>query len=464
MEEFKTVEEYIEYLKGLTTSAVLEHEAIHCTLAKEKKWDINTLKDFLEEAKIDDQESKKLKQEEEEKERAKQAKDEAAKRLEGLKEENDPVKIKETLEAIGKIPSSIIGKIKAVASQTEKNKYIQEHTAKVASLFDSFFIERKAIETGLTELDKFLDGGLHAGLYVLGAESGAGKTTFALQIADNIAKTKQDVLFFSGEMTDREMLAKSLSRMSKETAEGNNRNALTMRTILNVKATNNSDYEEKINKHLKANYISECRDHIWIYDGLQEINDIEDKIEEHKRITGNTPVVFIDYLQIIKNDNLLIRDRRLQIDEIVGRLRIAATKKYETPIFVIGSLNRDAYRKDKNNSKEVEKNTSMGDLKESGGIEYGVDVKLRLETSEDEDDGNERVVEVQIQKNRTGKRHKKEEVIKFKFHTMFNYFEDDGVLIGNKRANSNTSQGKNKKGQVAGSNPRLLTKENHLDD
>jgi replicative DNA helicase len=66
-----------------------------------------------------------------------------------------------------------------------------------------------AIKRGLTSSTRRLAGGLRGGrLYGLWAITSLGKTTFALQIADNIAKSKQDVLFFSGEMTINEMTAK----------------------------------------------------------------------------------------------------------------------------------------------------------------------------------------------------------------------------------------------------------------
>ena len=51
----------------------------------------------------------------------------------------------------------------------------------------------EAIPTGFAQLDTELDGGLYAGLYVLGAVSSLGKTTFLLQTADQIAEAGTDV-------------------------------------------------------------------------------------------------------------------------------------------------------------------------------------------------------------------------------------------------------------------------------
>ncbi|MDE7293294.1 MAG: toprim domain-containing protein, partial [Oscillospiraceae bacterium] len=68
--------------------------------------------------------------------------------------------------------------------------------------------------TGFSALDRAVNGGLYAGLYVLGAASSVGKTTFLLQIADNAAAAGRDVLFFSLEQSRFELIAKSVSRES----------------------------------------------------------------------------------------------------------------------------------------------------------------------------------------------------------------------------------------------------------
>ena len=93
----------------------------------------------------------------------------------------------------------------------------QVQSAKVLSqieYFNNIDSQPKPFEaaTGFSVLDKHLGGGLHPWLYVLGAIPALGKTSLALQIADQIATTGQDVCFFSLEMSHRELIAKSLSR------------------------------------------------------------------------------------------------------------------------------------------------------------------------------------------------------------------------------------------------------------
>lgn len=76
-------------------------------------------------------------------------------------------------------------------------------------------IQVKKIRTGFDKLDNLLNGGLPNGLIILGAIPSLGKTTFALQVADNMASMENTkVLLFSLEMTKFDIISKSLSRLS----------------------------------------------------------------------------------------------------------------------------------------------------------------------------------------------------------------------------------------------------------
>ena len=74
------------------------------------------------------------------------------------------------------------------------------------------------MSTGIAGLDKELDGGLHAGLTVLGAVSSMGKTSLMLQMADTLAAAGRNVLFITIEMSRMELIAKSAVRGTKERA------------------------------------------------------------------------------------------------------------------------------------------------------------------------------------------------------------------------------------------------------
>ncbi|SHI19654.1 replicative DNA helicase, partial [Sporobacter termitidis DSM 10068] len=71
------------------------------------------------------------------------------------------------------------------------------------------------IRTGFENLDRILGGGLlKGGYYILAARTSMGKTSVALQMADNVAGYHGNVLFVSLEMSVRQMTAKRISRLT----------------------------------------------------------------------------------------------------------------------------------------------------------------------------------------------------------------------------------------------------------
>ena len=86
----------------------------------------------------------------------------------------------------------------------------------------------KTISTGFKNLDDALGcGGLRDGrLYAIGAISSLGKTTFALNIADNIASSGKDVVIFSLEMSTKELVSKSLSKIMLKIDNNNKKTAI----------------------------------------------------------------------------------------------------------------------------------------------------------------------------------------------------------------------------------------------
>ena len=77
--------------------------------------------------------------------------------------------------------------------QKEAEAYYQTSAVNGLSEFIAD-IERRhnkdCVSTGFENLDEILDGGFYPGLYIIGAISSLGKTTFALQVADNAAKKR----------------------------------------------------------------------------------------------------------------------------------------------------------------------------------------------------------------------------------------------------------------------------------
>ena len=227
------------------------------------------------------------------------------------------------------------------------------------------------ISTGFVRLDHFLNGGLMPGLYVIGGLSSFGKTTYALQIAEQIAhRDTADVLFFSLEMSATELVAKGVSRRTW-TMTGERKKASTATDIMLLKHKRTGENPPDTDAIAKAYgaYSDEVSNRLYIQQMEGErltIRAIEEQIHRHRNATGNSPVIFIDYLQIIATEN--DKEKRLEIDHIVTTLK-RLSRELKTPVIVISSLNRQSYAQ----------RIGFDSFKESGGIEYSCDVLIGLQ-------------------------------------------------------------------------------------
>lgn len=284
------------------------------------------------------------------------------------------------------------------------------------------------ISTGFYNLDKALDGGIIPALYVLGAISSLGKTTFVLQMADQMASNGNDVLIFSLEMSEYELMAKSLSRLTFKYCNENTKNAKTVRGILNGSAYDSySEEEKKLIEYAKSVY-SRYAKNIYIKQGNVSntgVAEIEEAIKQHISFTGRTPIVVIDYLQIIKPYSERATDKQ-STDYNISMLKNIC-RNYNVAVFGISSFNRDNYNSPVN----------MSAFKESGSLEYSADVLLALQPEGMQDEEKkkaenivtvrnckasaERDIELVILKNRNGATNK---TLNFKYYAMFNCFKE----------------------------------------
>lgn len=301
-------------------------------------------------------------------------------------------------------------------------------------------MESPAISTGFNNLDEVLDGGLFPGLYVVGAISSLGKTTFCLQIADQIAAAGQDVLIFSLEMARAELMAKSISRLTIQTVlneGGNTRNAKTTRGILAGK--NYKSYSEEEKQLIEKTMLKygEFANHIYISEGIGNIGveQIKNTVKKHISFTGKAPVIIIDYLQILAPYNERATDKQNTDKAVLELKRIS--RDFKIPVIGISSFNRDNYTAPVN----------LASFKESGAIEYSSDILIGLQyagmdyqegeadksrekrirellkqAAIDGKNGNPQKIQVKILKNRNGSKGE----IYLNFTPMFNYFEENG--------------------------------------
>ena len=293
--------------------------------------------------------------------------------------------------------------------------------------------EGQGIATGFENLDKILDGGLYPGLYVIGANSSLGKTTFILQIADNIAQSGQGVLIFSLEMATNELIAKTLSRLSLIKSLDSYKSAVYARTTRNVLLGN---YRNEHDREIISKSIQEYSDwgqNIHITEGIGNVGlkHITEKVKEWINFKGRPPVVVIDYLQILAPYSEKMTDKQ-NVDRNITELK-RLSRDFNIPVLGISSFNRENYTAP----------VSMSSFKESGAIEYSSDVLIGMQYNgydyqEGETDGarikrlrginkameqaarecSSQDIQVKILKNRNGVRGN----LLFDFYPSFNFF------------------------------------------
>lgn len=303
-------------------------------------------------------------------------------------------------------------------------------------------------KTGFSELDRNdgnLYGGLHEGLYIIGAISSLGKTTFCLQLADQIAEQGNEVIFFSLEQSKYELMSKSISRETyKKYNRHQNKNGTfkakeTMQILNNRRYSNYNANDKAIIKEGIEAY-SKYAKNVYIYEGRYKgerlnVQHIKTIVKKHIEKTGKTPVIFIDYLQILAPNDSRATDKQ-NTDNAVFELK-EISRNFHIPVFAISSFNRDNY------SEAV----SMTSFKESGAIEYSSDILLglqyygmdyrpesekdrgqrinKLKTENEEKKANKEPINIELKclKNRNGTLFS----IVFQFVSAFNFYKENSL-------------------------------------
>ncbi len=285
--------------------------------------------------------------------------------------------------------------------------------------------KNKAISTGLKKVDEVLDGGLNTGLYILGGMPSFGKTAFIYQIGDYIAQQNQDVIFFSLEMGKNELLARSLSRKIFLIHPTLSRNIGTRKIM-------RKEYDEEVMKKAIEDYKSNIVRKMTIVEGNENtsVKEIREKVEKHIKGRGRKPVIFVDFLQIIRPTDFKMTDKEKNDYNILGLKRIA--RDFDIPVVIVSSVDRYSYFKQ----------AAYENFKDTENIEYIGDVILYLQYRnfveefknkseyEKKEKGNElkekypRKLEMIVLKDRSGKPYN---VAHLYYYPINHYFSDERI-------------------------------------
>lgn len=208
----------------------------------------------------------------------------------------------------------------------------------------------RGITTGYSLLDRTLTGLNKSDLIILAARPAVGKTSFALNIATNVAtKTDSAVAIFSLEMTKQQLVQRILSSTSGVSSQK-----------MRMGELETDDWSLIANA---AGSVSKTQIYIDDTSGVS-IGDIKSK----SRRVKNLGLIIVDYLQLMRGSGK--SDSRVnEISDITRSFKIMA-KELNVPIILLSQLSRS-------NEKQARR-PMLSDLRDSGSIEQDADIVLFL--------------------------------------------------------------------------------------
>ena len=242
----------------------------------------------------------------------------------------------------------------------------------------------RGLKTGFRDIDKKTAGLQKGDLIIVGARPAMGKTTFAQNLAYNIASiNNKGVLFFSMEMAANEIIERMISDVS---GVGN----------WGIRTGNLSEEEfAKVGDAMAE--LAEVP--IYIDDtSSMTIMELRNKARRamHDHDIG---IVIVDYLQLIQGSDRYKGQRVQEVTEISRGLKILA-RELSIPVVALAQLSRNVTGRE--NPRPV-----LSDLRESGSIEQDADLVMFLHRPDyykQNDDNYEEthITELLIAKHRHG--------------------------------------------------------------
>ncbi len=236
--------------------------------------------------------------------------------------------------------------------------------------------------TDYADLDRLTSGLQPADMVIVAGRPSMGKTTFAMNIAENVAmNSSKPVLVFSMEMPKEALMLRMLSSLSRVDQSHLRSGQLQDHDSSKVFAT--------------LNMITE-RMNLFIDDtAALTPTDLRSRARRLAREHGGLRLIVIDYLQLMRVPGL--SDNRVnEVSEISRNIK-AIAKELHVPVIALSQLSRKC--EDRNDKRPV-----MSDIRESGSIEQDADLIMFVYRDEvyHPDSQEKGVAEILIRKHRNG--------------------------------------------------------------
>ena len=239
------------------------------------------------------------------------------------------------------------------------------------------------IATHFHQLDQMTSGLQRGELIIVAGRPGMGKTSFALNIAENVAlKNKLPVAVFSMEMTGEQLVQRLLSSVAMVDHGSIKRGDLS--------------HDDMDKMFLAMNELRNAPIHIAETPGINVI-DLRARVRRLKDTLGDLGLIVIDYVQIMSGlGNGRNTNRAQEIADISRSLKSLALE-LNVPIVLLSQLNREV-------ESRQDKRPNIADLRESGALEQDADIILLLyrDSYYDKESKKGNLSEINIAKNRSG--------------------------------------------------------------
>lgn len=251
----------------------------------------------------------------------------------------------------------------------------QTHEAAIYAAIESLEAP-VGLKTPWLPLTRAISGWAPGMLYVVGARPGVGKTVLAIGTILDCARRGEAAVMFSLEMPKTELYLRMLSAVG--TIDGER---ILHRTL------GDSDWQRLAQARADVEPLDltvDERSHVSLAQIRAKVRSVQ-----RQRPVG---VVVVDYLGLVKAPPEAGRnDRRVQVDAIAQGLKNLA-RDLRVPIVALAQLNRGI-------EGRTDKEPTMADLRESGGIEAAADVVVLMHRDTTNDP---RTLHCVLPKNRHG--------------------------------------------------------------
>ena len=210
----------------------------------------------------------------------------------------------------------------------------------------------KGVSTGFSTLDKYITGLNKSDFILIGARPAMGKTSFALNLAQNVTMyAKKKCIFFSLEMSKKQLADRLLASFA----------GIPSQKLL----TGELDKDEWARLGNAAGAFNDVE--LYLDDTASiTVPEIKSRVMRLK----NVDIIIIDYLSLIQAATK--RDNRAQeVSEITRHLKMLA-KDLMIPVVCCAQLNRGTEGRGKSHKPQ------LSDLRESGSIEQDADIVMFL--------------------------------------------------------------------------------------